>query len=869
MDKSEYRSQIDYLCRACMIQLEGFTSEGSTEPQHQSILETIEECDELRIVDLLTSTIPQIVEVQLSDELPKKICCKCLHQLISVYRFQKLCVQSDHKMREMVSKKWDDSNMSMMEAEFDHKVLPNDTDSCPLISCQPKCTARNSLLPEIGTVLEGRQQTVDSESAQLSTAENLLRKEQLLDYCEDLQGELSEFIKNDPIEDDKENTEYSDTIQAPGELSEFIKNEPIEDDEESTEYSDTIHSTTFVTKEEFTMEKQKVTVPCKENLEEGKQVKHQGNELECDICGKCFYRKSYLREHKRIHSGEKPYKCDICEMRFAHVTNVTVHMRTHTGERPYKCKYCERDFMQKGVLHTHLRLHLGVNIHRCKFCPLAFPLVSGLRLHLTSHKNEDPETRERNMTALKEEEAKLKQKILERRCKENLEDGKQLKQQGNKLECDICGKCFRRKSSLRHHKRLHSGEKPYKCDICEKRFAHGSHVTVHMRTHTGERPYKCKYCERDFMKISVLHTHLRLHLGVNIHRCKFCPLAFPLAAELRLHLTSHENEDAETRDQNMTALKEEEAKLKQQILERRNKNIRDKNVQYSCDICGKHFKTKWDLKQHKLIHSDEKPHKCDFCEKRFSRAEYLRQHMRTHTGEKPYKCKYCDRCFTAKNILNRHFRVHLGDNIRRCECCPLTFRLASELRLHSTTHKDEDPETHERNMAALRKEEAKSKVNRDKNIRDKNEQYQYPCDICGKHFKTTSEIKQHKRIHSDEKPHKCDFCEKRFLRAAALREHLRTHTGEKPYKCKYCDRYFTTKRVLNQHLRANHLGDNTHRCEFCPLLFRLASELRLHSTTHKDEDSETHERNIAALREEEAKLKINLMPHSTEKQGVL
>ncbi|XP_067636684.1 uncharacterized protein [Eurosta solidaginis] len=246
MDKSDL--YIDYLCRTCMIKLEAFRSEDSTTPQHQSIFETIEECDELRITDLLSSTIPQIVEVQLSDELPKKICCKCLHQLISVYRFQKLCVQSDHKMREMVSKK-----------AIEDEVLPNDTDSYPLSSCQPKCTPRNSLLPETETALEGRQQAIESESAQWSTAEHLLKNE-LLDFCENSQGELSEFIKNDPIEDE-ENTEYSDTIQAQGELSEFIKNEPIEDDEENTEYSDTIHSTTSVTKAEFTTEEQKVTVP--------------------------------------------------------------------------------------------------------------------------------------------------------------------------------------------------------------------------------------------------------------------------------------------------------------------------------------------------------------------------------------------------------------------------------------------------------------------------------------------------------------------------------------------------------------------------------------------------------------------------------
>ncbi|XP_067628555.1 zinc finger protein 184-like isoform X3 [Eurosta solidaginis] len=420
---------IDYLCRTCMIKLEAFTSEGSAEPQHQSIFETIEECDELRIADLLSSTIPQIVEVQLSDDLPKKICCKCLHQLISAYRFQKLCVQSEHKMREMVSKKRDDLNMSMVEAAIEDEVLPNDTDSYPLSSCQPKCTAQNSLLRETETALEGRQRAIESESAQWSTAEHLLKNEQLLDYCENSQDELSEFIKNEPIEYDEENTEYNDTILL----------------------------ITFGTKEEITTEEQKVTVPCKENLEDGKQLKLQGNELECDICGKCYRQKGHLKYHKRLHSGEKLHKCDICEMRY----------------------------------------------------------ING------------PE-----------------------------------KDEQYQYPCDICGKHFKTKRVLNIHKRDHSGVKSHKCDVCEMRFLRTTNLRDHMRTHTGEKPYKCKYCDRCFTTNPLLHRHLSVHLGDYIHRCESCPLAFRLASELRLHSTTHEDDDPETRERNMAALRDEEAKLK-------------------------------------------------------------------------------------------------------------------------------------------------------------------------------------------------------------------------------------------------------------------------------------------------------------------
>ncbi|XP_067637599.1 zinc finger protein ZFP2-like isoform X2 [Eurosta solidaginis] len=527
MDTSDL--YIGYLCRTCMIKLEAFTSEGSTEPQHQSIFQTIEECDDLRIADLLSSTIPQIVEVQLSDELPKKMCCKCLHQLISVYRFQKLCVQSDHKMREMVSKKWDGLNMSMMEAAIEDEALPNDKGSYSFSSCQPNCTGENSLLPETETALEDRQQAIESESAQWNTAEHLIKNEQLLDYCENSQGELSEFIKNEPIEDDEVNTEYSGTI----------------------------HSTTFLNKEEFTTEDQKVTVPYKNIRYKNEQYKYP-----CDICGKHFKTKSVLNIHKLIHSGEKPHKCDLCEKRFAQATALTQHMRTHTGEKPYKCKYCERCFATKSILNKHLRgIHLGDNIHRCKFCPLAFRFASELRLHTNTHKDEDPETRERNMEALMEMEAKLKQQTFQRY--------KNKRNKNNRYPCDICGKHFKTTWKLNIHKRIHSGEKPHKCDFCEKRFTHYTTLSQHMRTHTGEKPYKCKYCERCFATKSVLNKHLRgIHLIDNIHRCKFCPLAFSFALELRLHTNTHKDEDPETRERNLKALMEIEAKLKQQALKR-------------------------------------------------------------------------------------------------------------------------------------------------------------------------------------------------------------------------------------------------------------------------------------------------------------
>ena len=43
----------------------------------------------------------------------------------------------------------------------------------------------------------------------------------------------------------------------------------------------------------------------------------------------------------------------------------------------------------------------------------------------------------------------------------------------------------------------------------------------------------------------------------------------------------------------------------------------DKSCGYVCQYCCKAFQTKYQLKRHEIIHSDEKPFKCDHCDRVF------------------------------------------------------------------------------------------------------------------------------------------------------------------------------------------------------------------------------------------------------------
>ncbi|XP_063542339.1 zinc finger protein 501-like isoform X2 [Cydia strobilella] len=335
-------------------------------------------------------------------------------------------------------------------------------------------------------------------------------------------------------------------------------------------------------------------------------------------------------------------------------------------------------------------------------------------------------------------------------------------------------------------------------------------------------------------------------------------------------LIKTEMEDKEeTRDEMLVCL---EGSARSVVLERLrgDATVINEDKPYSCDHCGKRFKTKVivrkhiqrinlstsNLRHHQRTRTVEKPfHRCDYCEYKTRKKAHLICHIRKHTGEKPYKCSNCDYRSSRKGDLRTHQRIHTADKPYTCNQCDFKCWLKSDLQKHEMKH-GEKP-LHRCTYCDYK---ARRKDHLQRHIRIHTGEKPYKCSHCD--YKSTqqsclmihqmihtrektfqcsrcyfksgqrSDLQKHKLIHANEKRFQCSYCDYKCKYNANLQIHLRIHTGEKPYTCSYCDYKFRRKETFLAHQQI-HTGEKPYyTCSDCDYKCRDKSNLRRHRKKH-------------------------------------
>lgn len=104
-----------------------------------------------------------------------------------------------------------------------------------------------------------------------------------------------------------------------------------------------------------------------------------------------------------------------------------------------------------------------------------------------------------------------------------------------------------------------------------------------------------------------------------------------------------------------------------------------------CSVCNKTFKTLSKLKNHRTIHSEERPYVCSVCNKAYRLKKSLKRHEVIH-GNPCYRCSFCNKGFTFISDLKRHKKIHTGERPYACLICHKTFKHILALKAHGRIH---------------------------------------------------------------------------------------------------------------------------------------------------------------------------------------
>jgi len=231
----------------------------------------------------------------------------------------------------------------------------------------------------------------------------------------------------------------------------------------------------------------------------------------------------------------------------------------------------------------------------------------------------------------------------------------------------------------------------HKCTFagCDKKFSRPSRLKTHILSHTGERPFKCELCEKSFSRNAHLKRHVAInHEGIRAQQtevsCTECGASFANKYSLKKHVIKIHQESSKYKCNECNISFNKHHTLKAHMIKLHREKYED--IIYDCDQCSKEFPNLWSLDKHKRKH---KAHICTQCGGTFHKWSDLQQHKEIDhplsENQALVKCNQCDKEFRSKANLSQHSLVHSEvRDVFHCpeEFCPRFFYFKRNLMSH-------------------------------------------------------------------------------------------------------------------------------------------------------------------------------------------
>ncbi|KAG5898651.1 hypothetical protein JTB14_005411 [Gonioctena quinquepunctata] len=383
------------------------------------------------------------IPINLENNLPTKICDKCLQKLEQISAFICLIRFSENTLRQALI------NKESLEKEK-HGVVEGAEDKSDDFGCNSKKSTEN---PEFEkNVLKGNTEISDKDN------DETIPESEPHTMGSELKTKVEQV---DEYWDSPEFVSCSEEIIQSNELSSHSIQSvcKVEDDIE-------------ITKSEIEPEHEN----CKNAIERkskgcnsiaGSSLTPSDGKFQSHLCSKKFPSENTLKQHSE-NSMKENWDAQKQEHRDIFSTNCSYERNLEMR----KCEFCKETFVDVNIWKTHMELHseemllserefVKINVET-KSVPIKCDASSETSCENTE---ESQHPHEKKFIA----PSKLKTHMAVHT--------------GEKIKCEICSQMFSSSSNLRKHmKIIHSGIR-YPCDICEKSFTEKCKLKHHLSTH--------------------------------------------------------------------------------------------------------------------------------------------------------------------------------------------------------------------------------------------------------------------------------------------------------------------------------------------------------------------------------------------------
>ncbi|XP_063696165.1 zinc finger protein 708-like [Culicoides brevitarsis] len=424
----------EQICRLCM----------SEETNMVSIL------DEDRNIPTKTKICLNI-EIQLDDNLPKKLCEECLSLLDGYYQFYMQCQETNKALRQLK----EDANIQFRVIKFEILSTPDEP-----IQQEIASPTKETAICDICMFKTDSLEALNFH--QLSVHVGEAEESVVLDFKCDHCGKLF--------------------------LNEAARKEHLR------------YSCPFMDTRSYICDLCNKSFKEKQTLRKHLNLHMKVKEYPCKHCDKIYYSQSSLILHYRSHSSEP---CPVCH-KVLKSYSLPYHMAQHSTETRFQCPICNKiKFPTESSLKQHLKIHTKsaepTESLICD-CGRKFKSLRGKQCHKA---NGCPAVSLDNFTFKCETCGKgfSKKSNLSRHMSSHDE-------KSYKWKCGICGKKFNNSSNYKVHKYSHNPEKNIPCKYCDKMFKNQDSLRSHYVLHEGKL-FSCRVCEKTFGTITLLNNHVK------------------------------------------------------------------------------------------------------------------------------------------------------------------------------------------------------------------------------------------------------------------------------------------------------------------------------------------------------------------------